>query len=120
MINIKDYENIVGNQTISELFRLAEILKDIRVKNINSTAVGGGVAEILSKMVFLLNQLGVKTSWEIIKGDQKFFIITKKIHNALHGREEYFNRDEFDYFLEFFSGEGHGLFLLFVCSVSFL
>jgi trehalose synthase len=100
MINIKDYEKIVGSQDISEIYRLAEKLKDIKVTNINSTAVGGGVAEILSKMVPLLNQLGVKTSWEIIKGDQKFFSITKKMHNALHGKQESFSADEFDYFLE--------------------
>ena len=100
MINIKDYENIVGTQSISEIYRLSEKLKDIKVTNINSTAVGGGVAEILSKMVPLLNQLGVKTSWGIIKGDQKFFSITKKIHNALHGKQESFSADEFDYFLE--------------------
>jgi len=100
MINIKDYENIVGTQSISEIYRLSEKLKDIKVTNINSTAVGGGVAEILSKMVPLLNQLGVKTSWGIIKGDQKFFSITKKIHNALHGKQESFSADEFDYFLK--------------------
>jgi len=100
MINIKDYESIVGTQSISEIYRIAEKLSDKKIKNINSTAVGGGVAEILSKTVPLLNQVGVSTTWEIIKGDQKFFSITKKFHNALHGREENFTKDEFDYFLE--------------------
>ncbi len=98
MINIKNYESIVGAQAINELYYLGEKLKGKKVKNINSTAVGGGVAEILTKMVPLLNQIGVETQWDVIKGDQKFFTITKKMHNALHGKPEVFSEEDFEYF----------------------
>ncbi|PIS47916.1 MAG: glycosyl transferase family 1 [Elusimicrobia bacterium CG08_land_8_20_14_0_20_51_18] len=100
MINIKDYEPITGSNTLDELYSLAEKLKGKRIQNINSTAVGGGVAEILTKMVPLLNQLGVAARWNVIKGDGKFFNITKKFHNALHGKTEIFSKEDFDYFIE--------------------
>jgi trehalose synthase len=43
------------------------------------------VAEILHRVVRILNDLGVETSWEVMGGDERFFGVTKKIHNALHG-----------------------------------
>jgi len=57
------------------------------VQNVNSTFSGGGVAEILTRMVPLLCQLGVDARWSVIKGDGAFFEVTKKLHNGLHGQE---------------------------------
>lgn len=82
---IEDYEVIVGHAAIEELTILGGHLRGVSVQNINSTAVGGGVAEILSRMVPLLKQLGVDARWDVIKGDEHFFEVTKKFHNALHG-----------------------------------
>ncbi len=84
-IRLTDYEPIVGHQTLEELYLLAEGLRGKRVKMVNSTAMGGGVAEILHQLVPLLNDLGIKTQWEVIKGGEDFFVVTKKIHNGLHG-----------------------------------
>ena len=70
MIGVEDYIPFVGKATIGELFLLAEHLRGRVVQNINSTAVGGGVAEILSRMVPLLRQLGVEARWDVIKGDR--------------------------------------------------
>ncbi|MBE3118157.1 MAG: glycosyltransferase [Acidobacteria bacterium] len=100
MSKIRDYVPIVGESTIEELFLLAERLKGKIIQNINSTAVGGGVAEILIRMLPLLQDLGVNASWGVIKGDEKFFHITKKMHNALHGVDASIGRDELDYFID--------------------
>jgi trehalose synthase len=100
MSEIKDYSPIVGESTIEELFLLAQRLRGKSVQNINSTAVGGGVAEILSRMLPLLHDLGVNASWDVIKGNEKFFNLTKKIHNALHGVAETFAPGELDYLVE--------------------
>lgn len=100
MASIGDYIDIVGKDKIDELYLLADKLQNKSILNVNSTAVGGGVAEILSRMVPLLKQLGVNVRWEVIKGDERFFSITKKMHNALHGVETKFTKEEFDYFLE--------------------
>lgn len=99
-VNIKDYENIVGKDTIEELYMIAEKLKGKSIQNINSTAVGGGVAEILSRMIPLLQNLGIDAHWDVIKGGDKFFNITKKIHNGLHGVDVHLTDEEIEIFLE--------------------
>jgi trehalose synthase len=99
-INVKDYEPIAGKSYIEELRMLASRLAGKTILNINSTLVGGGVAEILSRLVPLLNQLGVDVRWQIISGDAQFFEVTKKLHNALHGKDEPISDDEFSLFLE--------------------
>ncbi len=58
------------------------------------------MAEILSRMVPLLGQLGVDTRWNVIKGNDRFFQVTKKFHNALHGRKEDISDDDLQAFLE--------------------
>ena len=97
---LSDYEPIVGRGTIEELRLLGEKLSGTVIQNINSTFTGGGVAEILSRMVPLLNQLGVDARWNVIKGSEDFFQVTKKFHNALHGREEQITPRDFSLFLE--------------------
>jgi trehalose synthase len=100
MIRIEDYAPIVGQATIDELFLLAGRLEGKEIQNINSTAVGGGVAEILTRMIPLLTQLGVRARWDVIKGDERFYTITKKFHNGLHGVPVDVSREEYDAFLE--------------------
>lgn len=100
MIRIEDYVPIAGPAVVEELFLLAERLSGRVIQNINSTAVGGGVAEILSRMIPLLGQLGVKAKWDVIKGDEKFFAVTKKFHNGLHGVPIKISNEEYEYFLE--------------------
>lgn len=100
MPNINEYIPIVGQSTIDELYLLAEKLKEKVIQNINSTSVGGGVAEILMRMIPLLRQLGVDARWDVIKGNEKFFSITKKIHNALHGIDIEITSEDLEYFLQ--------------------
>lgn len=62
------------------------ILRDRRVWMVNSTARGGGVAEMLPRMVALLRELGIETEWAVVEtGRQEFFRLTKHIHNLVHG-----------------------------------
>ncbi len=62
--------------------------------------MGGGVAEILSRMVPLLRELGIDARWDVIKGGARFFAVTKKLHNALHGRAEELSERDYGIFLE--------------------
>jgi len=100
MSNIHDYAPLVGEAPIEELLLLAKRLKGKKIQNINSTAVGGGVAEILIRMLPLLRDLGVNAAWGVIKGNEKFFDITKKMHNALHGVDVAIGPDELDFFID--------------------
>jgi trehalose synthase len=90
----------VGRSTIEELRLLAARLSGKVIQNINSTFSGGGVAEILSRIVPLLEQLGVDARWNIIKGNTEFFQVTKKFHNVLHGRREAISAADFSLFME--------------------
>lgn len=98
MIRFEDYTPVVGEAVIDELRLLADRLRTTSVCHVNSTPVGGGVAEILMRMVPLLNQLGVRTEWQVIKGGDRFFAVTKKFHNALHGVAQSFTDEDFDVF----------------------
>jgi len=100
MVHIDEYAAIVGQSVLNELHLLASHLGGRRVQHINSTAVGGGVAEILTRMVPLLNQLGVQTRWDVIKGNEKFFVTTKKFHNGLHGIPVDITPEEYESFIE--------------------
>ncbi|MDD5194131.1 MAG: glycosyltransferase [Candidatus Omnitrophica bacterium] len=100
MVRIEEYIPIVGQAIIDDLRLLGEKLKGKVIQNINSTSVGGGVAEILNRMVPLLMELSVEARWDIIKGGEQFFEITKKFHNALHGKPENITKNDFDIFLE--------------------
>ncbi len=53
----------------------------------NATAAGGGVAELLSRIIPIHLALGISTDWRLIYGDKDFFTITKGFHNALQGGE---------------------------------
>ncbi len=87
MGRIDRYEEVVGRSTIEELRLLADYLRGKTIQHINSTAMGGGVAEILSKITPLMQELGVSAQWDVIKGSADFFEVTKSIHNALHGKK---------------------------------
>jgi trehalose synthase len=100
MIRIEDYIPTAGQATVDELFLLAKHLQGKTIQNINSTAVGGGVAEILARMIPLMKGLGVDARWDVIKGDEKFFAITKKFHNGLHGVPVEVTDAEFGEFLD--------------------
>lgn len=97
-VRIEDYEPIIGKSAIEELKIIANKLTKNTVQNVNSTYIGGGVAEILSRLVPLLNQLGVNTRWDIIKAEAEFFEVTKKFHNALHGKSQLISHDEYELF----------------------
>jgi trehalose synthase len=70
----------------TEASLLVPQLKDRTVWMVNSTAQGGGVAEMLPRMVGILGELGVKTRWVVIGTERtEFFSLTKRLHNMIHG-----------------------------------
>lgn len=82
---LDDYAAVLGHGEIAELRSLAERLKGRSVQMVNSTSVGGGVAEMLNRVIPLMGELNLVTRWDVITGGDDFFEITKAFHNALHG-----------------------------------
>ena len=85
MTELDAYAPFVGQATIDELRVLGGRLRGRSIQHVNSTAVGGGVAEILSRLVPLTRELGIDVRWDVIKGGEDFFALTKRLHNGLHG-----------------------------------
>lgn len=98
---LDDYAAVVGPAEIDELRYLAQQLRGRTVKMVNSTAVGGGVAEILNRLVPLMNELEIATKWEVITGGEDFFAVTKAFHNALHGSPYELTQEASDVFLSY-------------------
>jgi trehalose synthase len=80
---------ILGRQRFIHLRHEAEAARHAlggrTVWNVNSTASGGGVAEMLRLLVGYGNGAGVETRWVVIGADSEFYAITKRLHNRLHG-----------------------------------
>ena len=98
--SLDDYRHVVGPEVVDELLMLAERVRHRRLQHINSTAVGGGVAELLTRLVALFRELGIETTWDVIRGDDAFFGVTKAFHNALHGSQETITEEMFAVFRE--------------------
>lgn len=97
---ISNYSGISPTGDLLLLQKLGDKLKKKSFLHVNSTRAGGGVAEILQRMIPIMNGLGINTRWEIIEGDDKFFDITKKIHNAIQGNPEKITKDMWDHHYE--------------------
>ena len=84
---VADYAEAAGAEAVERLVETARPLRGLRLLHVNSTAFGGGVAELLHTHVPLMNDLGIDTSWVVIEGTDAFFAVTKAVHNALQGAE---------------------------------
>jgi trehalose synthase len=85
---LDSYREVTPKGTIDFLRRLADKVRGRTILHVNSTRVGGGVAEILRSLVPLLQDIGVEARWEVITGTEDFFAVTKAFHNALQGEEQ--------------------------------
>jgi trehalose synthase len=99
--SLDDYIGVLGKAEISELRLLASRLGRRAIQMVNSTAVGGGVAEMLNRIIPLMQELGLDVRWDVITGGEDFFAITKAFHNALHGGSYDLPDDSFKTFLAY-------------------
>lgn len=82
---LRDYRQFIGDQELEAIRTLAEPLRGARLLHINATAFGGGVAEILHTLVPLMRDVGIEAEWQVIRGADEFFNVTKAFHNGLQG-----------------------------------
>ena len=100
-IPLDDYAELLGTGEIEELRALAKPLRGRSIEMINSTAVGGGVAEILNRLVPLAEELELNIKWDVMTGGEDFFEVTKSFHNALHGAPYHARPRDFEIFLDY-------------------
>jgi len=84
-ITPEEYEIYIGHDQVENLKRLAEPIVGKGWVNVNSTLIGGGVAEMLRSAIPLARGMGINAGWYIIRGDKDFYQVTKKFHDMLQG-----------------------------------
>jgi len=97
-IPLVEYARLLGEGEIEELRALAKPLRGRSIEMINSTAVGGGVAEILTRLLPLSEELGLDMKWDVLTAGEDFFEVTKSFHNALHGAPYHATARDFEIF----------------------
>lgn len=85
--SLEDYAPLIEQEEVEKLEALAGELQGIKILELNSTALGGGVAEMLYSSVPFLNNLGIEDEWKVIKGTKPYYEVTKNIHNTLQGKD---------------------------------
>jgi len=100
-LSLDQYAPLLGAAEVEELRTLAGPLEGKVVDMVNSTAVGGGVAEILSRLIPLARELGLEARWHVMEGGPEFYDITKAFHNALHGNTYTVRPHDFEIFLDY-------------------
>jgi trehalose synthase len=71
---------------VGRLDQAADRLAGRRLWHVNSTEMGGGVAEMLHFLLGYLAGAGIDTRWVVLEGNEAFFQVTKRLHHLLHGR----------------------------------
>jgi trehalose synthase len=99
-IRLSDYKGVAPAGTVEFIQSLAERVKGKSLLHINSTRYGGGVAEILNRLIPLLKGLEIDVRWEVIEGSEFFFTVTKNFHNALQGQVVNVTEDMLQAYLE--------------------
>jgi trehalose synthase len=100
MSHLDDYREVVPKGTIDFLKCLAEQVRGRKILHINSTKLGGGVAEMLNSQIPLFQDLGVDAQWQNISGNETFFNVTKSFHNALQGQDQHLSQQMLKEYLE--------------------
>ena len=98
---LDQYTPIIGAPEVDELRTLAGSLEGASVVMVNSTAVGGGVAELLTRLLPLMRELGLDAHWRVMQAGPAFFEVTKAFHNALHGNTYHGGPLDFEIFREY-------------------
>ncbi|MEE8442429.1 MAG: hypothetical protein V3S37_01660, partial [Dehalococcoidia bacterium] len=84
------YASFLGEERMERVWKAAERLKGLKLLEMNATATGGGVAEMLFGSIPFMNALGVEADWQIISGSPEYYETTKSLHNMLQGKKQRF------------------------------
>lgn len=99
-IRLADYAEDAGEDAVEELIEAARPLRGLRMLQVNSTAFGGGVSELLQTQIGLLQDLGIDVTWQLIQGSEDFFAVTKAVHNGMQGAQVEWTQSMRDVYLE--------------------
>ncbi|MBI3989571.1 MAG: glycosyl transferase family 1, partial [candidate division NC10 bacterium] len=99
-MDLEAYREFAPKGTVDFLLKLGERVRGRSFLHVNSTRYGGGVAEILHRLVPMMSALGIDARWEVIAGTPDFFAVTKSFHNALQGEEQIITEEMYETYLQ--------------------
>src|SRR5690348_14471566 len=82
---LERYKGIVSASLIEQIYEIAQSLRGLHVLHINTTALGGGVAEILSDLIPLAEELGIQHDWKVLSLDEPSEYFTARLVDMLQG-----------------------------------
>ena len=85
---LERYRDVAPKGTVELLHRLSELAEGKRFLHVNAVRYGGGMAEILRRLVPVMKAMGIEARWEVIAGTQEFSDVTRRIADGLQGRPE--------------------------------
>ena len=97
---LDEYREVSPKGTVDFLYRLSDLVKGKSFLHVNAVRYGGGMSEVLRRLVPMMNALGVDTRWEVIAGTQEYFVVVKRLLNALQGRDEKITDDMYHTYLD--------------------
>ncbi len=87
-LKLDDYREVAPRGSLDVLRRIAERLRGRRFLHVTASRYGGGIVQVLNRLVPILNDLGIDTSWEIIIGTADFDVIARAVASGLAGTEQ--------------------------------
>ncbi len=84
---LERYAHFVDSDLLAQIYQLADLLAGVNVLHLNTTAQGGGVAEILQELLPLMEGLGIKHRWKVIPLDEMSNLFTAHLVDLLQGNE---------------------------------
>ena len=82
---LEAYGRIVGGEKMERLYGLADKLRGLKLLEMNATAVGGGVAEMLYSSIPFLDSLGIDVEWRIVSGGRDYYDLGRESMAGGHG-----------------------------------
>ena len=97
---LEQYREVAPRGTIDFLQRLSDLVRGKRFLHINTLRYGGGMAEILRRLVPVMKAMGIQARWDVIAGTQEFTDVTRRIADGLQGQTETITDEMYQIYLD--------------------
>ncbi|MCE7975990.1 MAG: glycosyltransferase [Nitrospira sp. NTP1] len=85
---LDEYREVSPKGTVDFLYRLSDLVQGKSFLHLNAVRYGGGMSEVLRRLVPMMLSLGVEARWEVLAGSQEYFVVITRMLNALQGRDD--------------------------------
>jgi len=97
---LEQYREVAPKGTIDFLYRLSDLVQGKRFLHITAVRYGGGMAEILRRLVPMMESLGIDARWEVLAGTQEFSDVTRRIADGLQGSPQTISEEQYQTYLD--------------------